>query len=441
MFQLKFVNSFLLNFLLVTSGFGLDLKFTETFNDKRYTLYTYFRSEGLTELQCIIECTNDDECGSINHEQTQQFCELNQLMDKNHDVTNMESKQGWRHFIKSKKKTEAIPYKHEIIINEEMRPSRNRVLAIIPFQTDYWEVSFNFILEQDFPYWTNILRLSALEAGQRTTGWRIPGIYIFGRILEIWSSETEQGVIKKVHNLNLNQKYHLKVWQCVDKDDSNKVQKLIILDGEIISVVEHVKLITPFRNVQFFFGDVGYPPAPVCVSNLIYTPDLLYQGTSFPASSDDFILLKRFKRWPPGPNWLIRFYWLLRDKAGLKTDHWPKPLMIYKTINGKIHYLPMFQINKNTMSLYVYFSSNGNNGRRFTGVNLEPFFGGAPLQIKFRFFSHSDGTYEASLNVDGVATYTMSVDDYVEYEDVYAGTGASPDVDYVVSDLVIKEVV
>ena len=160
-----------------------------------------------------------------------------------------------------------------------MTPSSNRVLAIIPVQTDYWELSFDVIVEQDFPFWTNILQLTTAEAGWLTIGFRIPAFYVIGRSLGIrFSSEANSDVAGGAY-LNLNQKHKIKIWQCGDMYNQFKLRKLVFLDGQLVMDSEHGTFATPFHNVKFFLGDKLYPPAPVRVSNLVYTPDLLYTGT------------------------------------------------------------------------------------------------------------------------------------------------------------------
>ena len=165
-----------------------------------------------------------------------------------------------------------------------MTPSSNRVLAIIPVQTDYWELSFDIIVEQDFPFWTNILQLTTNEAENQdyVIGWRIPALYLYGKSLQIrFSSDTNNNVQGSV-NLNLNQKYQFKIRQCRDFHNINtKFVKLVFLDGKLVMSYLHGIFAAPFHNVKFYFGDKSYRQAPVRVSNLVYTPNLLYTGKNF----------------------------------------------------------------------------------------------------------------------------------------------------------------
>ena len=79
-------------------------QYTQTFRDKRYTLYTYLKMTGMRELDCVLQCSNDAECGSINHQKDESICELNQMMlDENHQSSpQLKSDKGWNHFIKRK---------------------------------------------------------------------------------------------------------------------------------------------------------------------------------------------------------------------------------------------------------------------------------------------------------------------------------------------------
>ncbi|XP_066935513.1 uncharacterized protein [Clytia hemisphaerica] len=114
-------------FLLTIHSLGNE--YTKTYRNKRYTVYTYAKLMDVSELHCVFECSNDEECGSINHHKHLQICELNQMQEEDHDERHMENEKGWNHFIKSKKKKEMfpIPQKHELFIEKEMKPAKNRV--------------------------------------------------------------------------------------------------------------------------------------------------------------------------------------------------------------------------------------------------------------------------------------------------------------------------
>ena len=57
----------------------------------------------MSELQCVLECSNDVECGSINHEKEgERICELNQRLEEVHGEDQLQTKVGWKHFIKNK---------------------------------------------------------------------------------------------------------------------------------------------------------------------------------------------------------------------------------------------------------------------------------------------------------------------------------------------------
>ena len=88
---------------------GVDDKYSRTFRHKRFTLYTYMKMKGLSELHCVMECSNDHQCGSINHKSDQQLCELNQKMEEDHHHTaQLQDEQGWNHFIKDKQVIQKI---------------------------------------------------------------------------------------------------------------------------------------------------------------------------------------------------------------------------------------------------------------------------------------------------------------------------------------------
>ena len=161
----------------------------------------------------------------------------------------------------------------------EMIPSRNRLINTIPVVNDIWELSLDFILKHDLPYVTNIVRLfiGELENNQYEIGGRIPAVYVQNKKLLVrFSTDTNPN-----HSLDipivLNKNYHLKIRQLVTSDNKFLV-KQVILDGDIIETVKHGRFSMKFKNVKFFFCDKLHKPAPVRVSNLRYTSNLLYQG-------------------------------------------------------------------------------------------------------------------------------------------------------------------
>ena len=161
----------------------------------------------------------------------------------------------------------------------ETVPSRNRILAIIPVQTDIWELSFDFVLKEDLPTsWMSLVRLSTTEDNTQVIGYRIPSVYIRGRRMDIGYS-THSNPYKFVSkNLELNRKYRLKIRQCVDLSDPNALHKLVSLDGVLIRKQKHSFFATKFTNIKIYLGDNSFPSAPVQISNFVYTPNLLYPG-------------------------------------------------------------------------------------------------------------------------------------------------------------------
>ena len=96
-----FIFSIFLNFCFANN---INHKYIRTFRDKRFTLYTYLKLTNVNELQCTLACSNDEECGSINHQKDENLCELNQLMETEHQREDLKTDKGWNHFIKSKAK-------------------------------------------------------------------------------------------------------------------------------------------------------------------------------------------------------------------------------------------------------------------------------------------------------------------------------------------------
>ena len=169
---------------------------------------------------------------------------------------------------------------------------------------------------------------------------------------------------------------------------------------------------------------------------LTFSSLLYISGNSFPSMSSAQIV-KKFTSFPPGPNWYVRFDLQMLGSEAAVTSGYPKLLMIctFSTLN----YLPMFQINKGSMSLYTYFSSNGVIARRFPGINLTPHFGGPKITITFRFQEISAGVFKAKLNFNNELSYTLDVSEHLVYEDVWVRVAGSSDVDFVVSDLILGE--
>ena len=80
-----------------------DFKYVQTYRDKRSTLYTYLKLTDIDELKCISACSNDLECGSINHHNELQLCELNESREESDQHTGLlKVDKGWNHFIKDK---------------------------------------------------------------------------------------------------------------------------------------------------------------------------------------------------------------------------------------------------------------------------------------------------------------------------------------------------
>ena len=101
---MKFVIFLLVGFDVSLGAFqGSEDKYIRTFRDKRLSLYTYLKLTNVNELQCTLACSNDEECGSINHQKDENLCELNQLMETEHQREDLTTEKGWNHFIKSKK--------------------------------------------------------------------------------------------------------------------------------------------------------------------------------------------------------------------------------------------------------------------------------------------------------------------------------------------------
>ena len=99
---------------------NINHKYVRTFRDKRYSLYTYLKLSNVNELQCTLACSNDEECGSINHQKDENLCELNQLMETEHQREDLKTDKGWNHFIKSKAKPVPV-YSDSIYIPDGKR--------------------------------------------------------------------------------------------------------------------------------------------------------------------------------------------------------------------------------------------------------------------------------------------------------------------------------
>ena len=167
------------------------------------------------------------------------------------------------------------------------------LLNIIPVQTEIWELSFEFVLELEVQTWHNILRLTtaAAENSLHTMGWRLPSIYVHANKLGIrYSSDTQGSAPALDIPIDLNRKHQLKMRQYRNFYDTGQLFKDVFLDGELVAHRVHGQYQEPFRNVKFFLSERNYRSAPVRVTNLIYTPNLLYPGMLHSLSFNSKIL-------------------------------------------------------------------------------------------------------------------------------------------------------
>uniref|UniRef100_A0A7M5X6X3 Uncharacterized protein n=1 Tax=Clytia hemisphaerica TaxID=252671 RepID=A0A7M5X6X3_9CNID len=199
--------------------------------------------------------------------------------------------------------------------------------------------------------------------------------------------------------------------------------------------VKDMPLTEPITNLKFFFGDRDVENAPVLISNLRYTPNLLYPGNIF-ASTIVRPVITQLENWPPSKDWFVKFNFIIQNRPA-RNEGWAKILWFVKHWNGYQH-LPLFQINRYTMSLFVYFSSQTNPNRRHLGdaIDLRPYIG-QKLSMEFTFKETSTGVYAVGYNFNNGAVIHSSIDNerYQSFNNVDVSYGSSPSIMFLVSDI------
>uniref|UniRef100_A0A7M5XFG3 Cnidarian restricted protein n=2 Tax=Clytia hemisphaerica TaxID=252671 RepID=A0A7M5XFG3_9CNID len=262
---------------------GVDDKYSRTFRHKRFTLYTYMKMQGLSELHCVMECSNDHQCGSINHKGDQQLCELNQHREEDHQhTTQLQDEQGWNHFIKDKQ--DSSQNDAEIFIRQAIRPIRGRFIKFIQQMERIWEVSFDFTLLEQTDRWKNAIVFTTDENGLdddwKTYGNRIIAVYnLSGKMYFYYNTDVKADHHFTSPSITVNQKYSFKMRQTTGFVNKNQKYISIFMNGNLVHTRNFI-LDMDFPDVRCYITGARHnvPPTNAIISNFKYTHDLLYSG-------------------------------------------------------------------------------------------------------------------------------------------------------------------
>ena len=75
--------------------------FRKVFKDKKLEEQSLFILTGLTEVQCLFECTSQVESGSLNYHKESKTCMVNRIVDEaSTEETNLKTDNGWMFYQK-----------------------------------------------------------------------------------------------------------------------------------------------------------------------------------------------------------------------------------------------------------------------------------------------------------------------------------------------------
>ena len=92
----------LICFLLVPSTLALsDYFFTVTKSNTRLVSSLLYTLTNINVQQCVVECSKNNKCWSVNHHNIKSICELNKAVSGTMKDQLMTSDIGWNYFEKS----------------------------------------------------------------------------------------------------------------------------------------------------------------------------------------------------------------------------------------------------------------------------------------------------------------------------------------------------
>ncbi|XP_066919059.1 uncharacterized protein [Clytia hemisphaerica] len=277
------------------------------------------KMQGLSELHCVMECSNDHQCGSINHKGDQQLCELNQHREEDHQhTTQLQDEQGWNHFIKDKQKTVNT---NDILMPTVFRPRQNHHLVKKFVYHNIWELSFDFKLFEEVPHWVNIVSFQKVGTTYYTQyGNRIPSIWTFGRKMYFFYPDDTNPNQDWNLDLNLQQTYSFKMRQTTHTTNENIKHIAIYVNRERV----HYRKFTLNLSVDFvecFLTGILW--------NFRYTQSPIYPGQRIYVPREEE-LFKEINNWPP-KEWFVSFDYQLTYSA--QPNYWLFILMFSGGIN------------------------------------------------------------------------------------------------------------
>eukprot|EP00111_Clytia_hemisphaerica_P022431 TCONS_00065931-protein len=379
-------------------------KYIRTFRDKRYSLYTYLKISNVNELQCTLACSNDEECGSINHKKDEKFCELNQLMDEEHQRDDLQNDKGWNHFIKSKVKPTSL-ISDNIYIPHEIHLKKSYLLTTIPVQPRTWELSFDFILLEDLSHWTQAVHFT-LGCNLEASGCRTPSIFFNGRKFHA-AFNTETNLNRHIEKtITLKKKTKFKLRQVVSPD-GNDVYTSIHFDDKWFSEVKH-HITQMFTNIKVYLGGMGdmggsktYPPAPVIISNFRYIQGNLFYPGQIITMKKIHQVFGELKSWPP-ESWFVSFDYFSSQTIVPSLFYntllsFSKKGTIYPEPGNRIIYLERIP-NQNQMKTFVELSGNSAHTLCYRDIG---FAANTFLKIRLQQKRESDGKLYVKLFLNG----------------------------------------
>eukprot|EP00111_Clytia_hemisphaerica_P007475 TCONS_00021725-protein len=406
MFILK--KYFIVILLLESKTFGVrahqhDYKYDRTYRDKRSTLHTYLKLKNLNELGCILACSNDFECGSINYNKELKFCELNEIQKDNDQHTELlKIDKGWNHFIKRKSSPAITPVSQEFSIPGEIVPERNKLVHIIPTQEKTWELSFEFKILQKQDGVTSLIRLmdENCKTDHQQIGCRTPAIFLASDRLHItFSSDINPNQNINTGSFALNQKHKFKMRRGVNSCKTpSKQYTSIYINDVLLEEFEHHGIQPTSTNVQVYVADGYWPKAPAVIFDLKYTHDALYPGNLFELRSGR--CLAYYEQWPPSDSWFVSFDYMITSAVPIGY----RRMIQFKEIGsarGQIGYwFPFLERVRNSMRFKTAYWINGQVSSVCANQDLTPFVGRF-VPIRIEQIKQSDGRTFMSLYVDG----------------------------------------
>ena len=78
---------------------GIDFK--KVFKDKKFDGHSLFTLNGLTEVQCLFECSNEKKSGSVSYHNELKICLVNSIVNTpSKSGSKLKSEEGWIHYEK-----------------------------------------------------------------------------------------------------------------------------------------------------------------------------------------------------------------------------------------------------------------------------------------------------------------------------------------------------